>query len=59
MAQLVLNIRESSITKETPFYTNFGRNPNIFRTPLQDRSAESAIKRVETWKRIYDNIIKI
>ena len=34
MAQLVLNIRELSITKETPFYANFGKDPNVFGTPL-------------------------
>ena len=47
MAQLAINIKELSITKETPFYANFGKNPNVFRTPLQDRLVESVIKRVE------------
>ena len=47
MAQLALNARESSITKETLFYTNFRKDPNVFGILLWDRLIELAIKRVE------------
>ena len=56
MAQLALSARESSTTKESPFFANFFRDPNLFGRELPHRSAESAIQKVETWKRIHGNI---
>ena len=59
IAQLALSARESSTTKETPFLANFFKDPNLFGIELPHRSAESAIQKVETLKRIYRNITKI
>ena len=43
IAQLALSARESSITKESPFFANFFRDPNLFGRELPHRSAESTI----------------
>ena len=43
IAQLALSARESSTTKETPFFTNYFRDPNLFGIDLLYRLAESAI----------------
>ena len=43
MAQLALNARESSTTKETPFFANFFKDPNLFGIELPYRLAELAI----------------
>ena len=59
MAQLALSARESSTTKELLFFTNFFRDPNLFGRELPHRSAESAIQKVEIWKRIHGNITTI
>ena len=43
IAQLVLSARESSTIKETPFFANFFKDPNLFGIELPHRLAESAI----------------
>ena len=59
IAQLALSARESSTIKETPFFANFFKDPNLFGIELLYRLAELAIQKVETLKRIHGNIIKI
>ena len=59
MAQLALNAKVSDTTKVTPFFANFGREPNLFGDARQSYSAQSAIGRVETMKRIHENITRM
>lgn len=56
MAQLALNAKVSDTTKETPFFANFGKNPNLFGDERNHRSAQAAMERVETLKRVHGNI---
>lgn len=56
MAQLALNAKVSDTTKVTPFFANYGREPNLFEIERKNMSAQSAIERVETLKRIHENI---
>ena len=39
IAQLAINNNVSETTKETPFFSNFGKDPNIFATPLPNPNA--------------------
>ena len=59
MAQLALNAKVSDTTKVTPFFANYGREPNLFGDARQGYSAQSAIGRVETMRRIHENITKM
>ncbi len=59
MAQLALNAKVSDITKITPFFVNFGKEPNLFDQERKHLTAQSAIKRVATLKKIHDNIVSM
>ena len=48
MAQLALNNNVSETTGMTPFYANFGRNPNLFMTTLPNVGVERAIVNAES-----------
>jgi hypothetical protein len=60
MAQLALNNNTSETTKTTPFYANYGKDPNLFNTPLPNPNAERALKNADQLKtshqKIYDTI---
>jgi hypothetical protein len=44
MAQLALNQQISATTRVTPFYANFGKQPNLFMEPkLQHPNADKAL----------------
>ena len=59
MAQLALNAKQSDTTKVSPFFANFGKNPNLFGLPRENRSAQSAMERVDTMRKVHDNIVKM
>ena len=59
MTQLTFNFKVSNTTKETPFFANFGKEPNLFEKKLQHVSAQSAMKRAKTLKEIHSNIVKM
>ena len=59
MAQLALNSKVSNTTKTTPFFANFGKEPNLFGRELQHVSAQSAIERAKTFKEIHSNIVRM
>jgi len=59
MAQLALNAKVSDTTKVTPFFANYGKEPNLFGEERTHLSAQSAIERIETLKRVHDNISKM
>jgi len=59
MAQLALNAKVSNTTKVTPFFANYGKELNLFEEERKHLSAQSAIERVETLKKVHDNISKM
>lgn len=59
MAQLALNAKVSDTTKVTPYFANYGREPNLFGRERKHLAAQSAIERVETLKKVHDNIVNM
>jgi len=59
MAQLALNAKVLDTTKVTSFFANYGKEPNLFEEERTHLLAQSAIERVETLKRVHDNISKM
>jgi len=59
MAQLALNAKVSNTTKVTPFFANYDKGLNLFEEKRKHLSAQSAIERVETLKKVHDNISKM
>ena len=59
MAQLALNAKISNITKITLFFVNYGKKFNLFEEERSHRLAQSTIERIETLKRVHDNIFKM
>ena len=59
LAQLALNAQKSDTTKKSLFFANFGKNPNLFLPGRENQSAQAAIERVETLKRIYESILQM
>ena len=56
MAQLALNAKVSNTTKVTPFFANYGKEPNLFGQERRHLAAQSTIERVATLKKVHDNI---
>jgi predicted lactoylglutathione lyase len=56
MTQLALNAKISDITKMTPFFANFGKESNLFDQERKHLTAQSAIERIATLKKVHDNI---
>ncbi len=59
MAQLALNAKVSNTTKITSFFANYGKEFNLFGEERTHLLAQSVIERVETLKRVHDNISKM
>ena len=53
MAQLALNDKMSDITKYTPFFANFGKNPNLFLDRREGLNAQKVLKDISDMKSIY------
>ena len=58
MAELALNNRILTIIKESAFFTNYGRYPNLFNTPRKSPQADTALKKINNLKRIYKELLK-
>jgi hypothetical protein len=56
MAQLTLNAKILDITKVTPFFVNFNKESNLFNQERKHLTAQLAIKRIATLKKVHDNI---
>ena len=56
---LALSEKILDITKIILFFTNFRRNPNVFRKLRDNKSAQSVIKKVGMLKWIHEKIIRI
>jgi hypothetical protein len=58
MAQLAINDNVSETTKVTPFFGNYGKNPNLFRTPLVNPGAANALLEAEKMKTLHQHILQ-
>jgi len=59
MAQLALNAKVLNITKITSFFANYDKKLNLFEEERTYLLAQLAIERIETLKKVHDNISKI
>ncbi len=59
MTQLALNAKISNITKIILFFANYNKKLNLFRKERTHLLAQSIIKRVETLRKVHDNISKM
>jgi len=59
MAQLALNAKVSNTTKITSFFVNYNKESNLFKKERKHLLAQLVIERVETLKKIHDNILKM
>lgn len=51
-----MNVKISDITKVTSFFANFDKESNLFESKNVHKSTQAVIKKVETLKRMHDNI---
>ncbi|OQN95116.1 hypothetical protein B0A48_18806, partial [Cryoendolithus antarcticus] len=56
IAQLALNNNVSETTKVSPFFANFGKNPNLFMDPRPNPQAEKAIVAVNDMKTLHQTL---
>ena len=56
MTQLTLNFKQSKTTKITSFFANFDKDLNLFELSKENKSAQSVIERINTLKKIHQNI---
>ena len=56
MAQVALNNNVSETTQETPFFANFGKNPNLFMNPQQGPLTEKALVTAAALKAVHDTV---
>jgi hypothetical protein len=59
MTQLTLNAKVSNITKVTSFFANYNKKLNLFEKERTHLLAQSTIERIETLKKVHDNISKM
>ena len=59
MTQLTLNIKQFDTTKATSFFANYERNSNLFDYKESPMLTNIAKSRVEMFKEIHENIIKM
>jgi len=59
MTQLALNAKVSNTTKITSFFANYDKELNLFGEKRTHLLAQLAIERIETLKRVHDNIFKM
>ena len=59
MAQLALNAKVSNTTKITPFFANYNKELNLFEEKRKHLLAQLVIEKVETLRKVHDNISKM
>ena len=59
MIQLTLNAKISNIIKITLFFVNYNKEFNLFKKKRKHLLTQLVIERVETLKKIYDNILRM
>ena len=58
MAQIALNNNVSETTKTSPFYGNYGKNPNLFMEKQLGPQTDQALKTIESLKSVHDEARK-
>ena len=56
MTQLTFNFKQSETTKITSFFANYDKDFNLFESSKKNKSAQSVIKKIDTLKKIHQNI---
>lgn len=56
IAQLALNNHQSATTGQTPFFANYGRNPNLFHEPRKHPNAEKAMITTTSMKQLHEQL---
>ena len=56
LAQLAFNNHVSDTTKQTPFFANHGRHPNLFCEPRKGPRAEHALRAAQDMKDLHDDL---
>jgi len=56
MAQIAINNNASETTHVTPFYANFGKDPNLFMEALTGPQTDRALETSTTLYNIYDKM---
>jgi len=59
MTQLTLNAKVLNITKITLFFVNYYKEFNLFKKKRKHLSIQLIITRIETLRKIHDNILKM
>ncbi len=59
MTQLALNAKILNITKIILFFVNYGKKLNLFEEERTHLLAQLVIKKVETLRKVHDNILKM
>lgn len=59
MAQLALNAKMSDTTKITPYFANYDPESNLFERERKHLAVQSAIEKIETLKKVHDNIVNM
>jgi hypothetical protein len=54
MAQVALNNNASETTKETPFFANYGKNPNLFMEGRLGPRADKALHSVQELRKVHE-----
>ena len=58
IAELALNNRTLTATGESAFYTNYSRHPNLFNILKKSPQAETALKEINSLKRVHKELSK-
>ena len=58
MAELALNNRILTVIKESAFYANYSRYPNLFNTLKKSPQINAALKEVSSLRRVYKEFSK-
>ena len=58
MAELALNNKILIIIKESVFYTNYNKYPNLFNTLKKSPQINAALKKISNLKRVYKELLK-
>jgi transposase InsO family protein len=56
MAQLAYNNKLSEATKQTPFYANHGRHPNLFTRTFPSQKTDAAMITAEELKKVHEQL---
>ncbi len=59
MTQLALNAKVLNITKITLFFANYNKKLNLFKKERTHLSTQLVIEKIETLKKIHNNILKM